>query len=79
MVDSGATSVFIHKKLVKEFNLETKKLEKPHRLKVIDGRDISSGQVDTTCTIKIEIADHVETLECFVVDVGTHDIVLGMS
>ena len=63
MVDSGATSIFIHKKLIKEFNLETRRLKEPHHLKVIDGRKISSGQVDTTCQIKIEIVNHTKVLD----------------
>ena len=79
MVDSGASACFIHNKLVKELKLPTVKKTRPRRLKVIDGRDISSGLVDTECTIVISLGSHTETLACNVTDLGSHSIVLGIS
>ncbi|KAG8725221.1 hypothetical protein FRC09_005676 [Ceratobasidium sp. 395] len=79
MVDSGATSVFINQKIVKEFNIPTQKISKPRKLRVIDGREIEGGLVDTTCSIELKIFDHTEVIDCFVVNVGNHDIVLGTS
>jgi hypothetical protein len=79
MIDSGTSSCFIHRKLVEQFKLPTLKKEFPRKLKVIDGREISSGLVDTECRFECKIGAHKEILECNVVDIGPHDIVLGMS
>ncbi|KAG8703852.1 hypothetical protein FRC09_003909 [Ceratobasidium sp. 395] len=79
MVDSGATSVFINQKIVKEFNIPTQKISKPRKLRVIDGREIEGGLVNTICSIELKIFDHTEVIDCFVVNVGNHDIVLGTS
>lgn len=52
---------------------------KPRRLKVIDGREISSGMVDTECELDLHLGDHTETITLKVVDLGSHPIVLGMT
>src|SRR2546423_9561729 len=79
MLDSGATSCFIHSSIIKVFRLPTFPNLVPKKLKVIDGREVSSGLVTKHCKIKLEIGGHMENLECHVVDIGSHDIVLGMS
>ncbi|KAG8713777.1 hypothetical protein FRC09_018344 [Ceratobasidium sp. 395] len=79
MLDSGATSTFINRRLVDEFKIPTKKLKTPRKLRVIDGRDIASGQVTEYCALNLEIFGHNEVLSAYVVDVGKHDLVLGMS
>ncbi|QRV96463.1 Retrotransposable element Tf2 protein [Ceratobasidium sp. AG-Ba] len=79
MVDSGATSVFIHERIVKEFKIPTIKLEKPKKLRVIDGREIDSGMVDKYVQIEVEIFGHSEILSAYVVNTGHNDMVLGMS
>ncbi|QRV82688.1 Retrotransposable element Tf2 protein [Ceratobasidium sp. AG-Ba] len=79
MIDSGASSIFISKKIVQDFQLFKKKLDKPRRLKVIDGREIDSGRVEHYCSINLKIFDHEEEVDACVVNVGNHDIVLGMS
>ncbi|QRV83051.1 Transposon Tf2-1 polyprotein [Ceratobasidium sp. AG-Ba] len=79
MIDSGASSIFISEKIVQDFQLFKKKLDKPRRLKVIDGREIDSGRVEHYCSINLKIFDHEEEADAYVVNVGNHDIVLGMS
>ncbi|QRW13671.1 Retrotransposable element Tf2 protein [Ceratobasidium sp. AG-Ba] len=79
MVDSGATSVFIHKRIVQEFKIPTIKLDKPKKLRVIDGREIDSGMVDKYVQLEVEIFGHSEILSAYVVNTGHNDMVLGMS
>ncbi|QRV99189.1 Transposon Ty3-G Gag-Pol polyprotein [Ceratobasidium sp. AG-Ba] len=79
MVDSGATSVFIHERIVKEFKIPTIKMDKPKRLRVIDGREIDSGVVDNYVQLEVEIFGHSEILSAYVVNTGHNDLVLGMS
>ncbi|QRV96467.1 Transposon Ty3-G Gag-Pol polyprotein [Ceratobasidium sp. AG-Ba] len=79
MVDSGATSTFIHKHIVKEFKIPTLKLDKPKKLQVIDGQEIESGIVDKYIQIEVEIFGHSEILSAYVVNTRHNDMVLGMS
>ncbi|QRV83565.1 Transposon Tf2-1 polyprotein [Ceratobasidium sp. AG-Ba] len=79
MIDSGASSIFISKKIVQDFQLFKKKLKKPRRLKVIDGREIDSGCVEHYCSINLKIFNHEEEVDAYVVNIGNHNIVLGMS
>jgi hypothetical protein len=79
MIDSGASSCFIHKDFVKNYKIPTIKKKKPRKLKVIDGREISSGLVEYECTFQLQIGSHSEEVVCNVADIGKHSIVLGMS
>ncbi|QRV95333.1 Retrotransposable element Tf2 protein [Ceratobasidium sp. AG-Ba] len=79
MLDSGASSIFISENIVRNFQLFKKKLDKPRRLKVIDGREIESGRVEHYVTLNLKIFDHEEEVDAYVVNVGNHDLVLGMA
>ncbi|QRV88426.1 Retrotransposable element Tf2 protein [Ceratobasidium sp. AG-Ba] len=79
MLDSGASSIFISERIVQDFQLFKKKLDKPCRLKVIDGREIDSGRVEHYVTINLKIFDHEEEVDAYVVNVGNQDLVLGMA
>ncbi|QRW03187.1 Retrotransposable element Tf2 protein [Ceratobasidium sp. AG-Ba] len=79
MIDSGASSVFINEKIVQDFQLFKKKLDKPRRLKVIDGREIDSGKVEHYVTINLKIFEHEEEVDAYVVNVGNHDLVLDLE
>ncbi|QRW00693.1 Retrotransposon nucleocapsid protein [Ceratobasidium sp. AG-Ba] len=79
MLDSGASSIFISENIVRDFQLFKKKLNKPRRLKVIDGREIDSGRVEHYVTLNLKIFDHEEEVDAYVVNVGNHDLVLGMA
>ncbi|QRW07681.1 Transposon Tf2-1 polyprotein [Ceratobasidium sp. AG-Ba] len=79
MVDSGATLVFIHERIIQEFKIPTIKLDKPKKLRMIDGREIDSGMVDKYVQLEVEIFGHSEILSAYVVNTGHNDMVLGMS
>ncbi|KAB5587753.1 Retrotransposable element Tf2 [Ceratobasidium theobromae] len=80
MIDSGASSCFIHKKLVEEYKIPTNAKEKAWRLRVIDGREIASGIIDTECSFDLALSgNHIEPITFNVANIGRHDVVLGMS
>ena len=79
LLDSGASSCFIHPRLAKEYHIPIVEKRKPKKLKVIDGRDISSGLVTHECTFILHLGSHTEQISCNVADIGRHSIVLGMS
>ena len=79
MIDSGASSCFIHTDLITCYHIPVTKKPVPKKLKVIDGQDISSGLVEFECTFILEIGSHKETIQCNVANIGRHNLVLGMS
>ena len=79
MIDSGASSNFIHQHIVDKYKLPVTKKKSPRRLKVIDGREISSGLVDTECSLIFQLGSHKEEIVFNVANIGRHEIVLGMS
>ncbi|QRV99064.1 Retrotransposable element Tf2 protein [Ceratobasidium sp. AG-Ba] len=79
MLDSGASSIFISENIVRDFQLFKKKLDKPRLLKVIDGREIESGRVKHYVTLNLKIFDHEEEVDAYIVNVGNHDLILGMA
>ena len=79
LLDSGASSCFIHPRMVKEYRIPTRKKNKPKKLKVIDGHDISSGLVTEECTFILHLGSHTEQISCNVAEIGKHSLVLGMS
>ncbi|QRV92159.1 Transposon Ty3-G Gag-Pol polyprotein [Ceratobasidium sp. AG-Ba] len=79
MLDSGASSIFISENIVCDFQLFRKKLDKPRRLKVINGREIDSGRVKYYVTLNLKIFDHEEEVDTYVVNVGNHNLILGMA
>ena len=70
MINSGASSCFIHKHLIDLYNIPVTKKKSPRQLKVIDGREISSGLVDTECILKLSLGSHKEELVCNIAEIG---------
>ena len=79
MIDSGASSCFLHQNLIDKYCIPTHKKAVPRHLRIIDGHDISSGLIEYECTISIYFGSHKEELSCNVTNIGHHEIVLGMS
>lgn len=79
MIDSGTSSCFISKELVKSHKLHTYRLGTPKKLNVIDRQEISSRRVEEACDLEFVINNHKEIPSGFVVDLGLHHVVLGMS
>jgi hypothetical protein len=79
MIDSGATSCFIHPSLVQDHRLPTFEYKIPKKLRVIDGREVASEQITHYTLFTCTIGNHTETLECHISNIGNHQLVLGMS
>ncbi|QRW18405.1 Retrotransposable element Tf2 protein [Rhizoctonia solani] len=79
MIDSGATSCFIHPLLVETYRLPTYLHPIPKKLRVIDGQEIDSGQITHFTRFKCTIGNHTKELECHISNIGNHQLVLGMS
>src|SRR5262249_16329739 len=78
MIDSGATSSFIHQDLVAKSKLRTTLKAKPRRVEVIDGRDISSGPITHECRVNLQLGQSQQQATLDVTDLGTSDLILGV-
>ncbi|QRW23397.1 Retrotransposable element Tf2 protein [Rhizoctonia solani] len=72
MIDSGATSCFIHPLLVETYRLPTYLHPIPKKLRVIDGQEIDSGQITHFTRFKCTIGNHTKELECHISNIGNH-------
>src|SRR5687767_14580047 len=79
MIDCRATSCFIHPFIVKEYHLPKFNQTKLKTLKVIDSCEVALGLVKQHTQLSIQIANHMEGIQCHIADVGNHHLVLGMS
>ncbi len=81
MIDSGAIDNFMAKALVKKEEYPTQKKPDAYNLMIVDGNPLlnENKRVDKeTRPLSIAIQQHHEKLIFDIVEMATHDIVLGM-
>jgi hypothetical protein len=79
LVDSGATTTFINKRLVKSNNLLTHKLASLFNVINADGTSNKSEQITDAIRCYLEIETHKSKNQILVTDLGSKDMILGMS
>lgn len=77
MIDSGATSTFINRRLVESLGLTLTKKTHPRPLFTVDGSQIKGGSVKFEVLVQLSLGHHQEDIVLDVVDIGRHDIILG--
>lgn len=76
LLDDGATSCFIHSRIVQQFNLPTQPISHPLHANSIHGR----SEVNLTCEVKIRLEKYTETLHMYVLNhMNQYDIILGRN
>ena len=79
LLDSGATSNFVNMSLVQENKFPVSKLDVPRKLKVVDGRSISSGDVTTSLSSEMSVEKiHKEKIMFHVAQIGRFPVILGL-
>ena len=61
MVDSGASTLFIHRRFVQENKIQTRKLREPIRVYNIDGTENKAGAVTEMAIVNMQVGGHLET------------------
>ena len=80
MIDSGATSSFIDRNLVKSYSIPNKQKKTPNILRVIDGRDISSGAITHhTHNLYLTYMNHKEYIKLDITKLIDYPIILGIT
>jgi len=78
LLDSGAMGMFADKKFVERNGFRLEKLERPVRIRNVDGTGNSGGLVTHKIEVKIYYQGHVERMKLDICDLGRTEVVLGM-
>jgi len=78
LLDSGATGMFADKKFVEKNGFKLEKLDRPVRIKNVDGTGNSRGLVTHEIEVNMYYQGHVERMRLDVYDLGRTEVILGM-
>jgi len=78
LLDSGATGMFADKKFVERKGFRLEKLERPVRIRNVDGTGNSGGLVTHEIEVNVYYRGHVERIKLDVCDLGRTEVILGM-
>ena len=77
LIDSGATECFVSTRVVREHNMKICKKKEKLKIFLADGSEkISSQCLQDIC---VDLGDHVEYLDFFILDLPKYDVILGKS
>jgi predicted aspartyl protease len=79
MIDSGASTLFINRKLVEKHNIRTCCLDQPITLLNIDGTPNRAGQITHVAPLQMTVGPVTESWEFVVTDLGPEEVVLGIE
>jgi gag-polyprotein putative aspartyl protease len=77
LLDSGATELFIHPRVVHELQLSTSRLHHPRTVRNVDGTNNKLGEVTDEVQLSIHHEDYDEEHRFLVADIGEDDVILG--
>lgn len=79
LIDTGASGyAFVDESFVRHHKLNMTPLKIPRQVEVIDGRPIRSGKITHFVTLDLDIHGHREEAPCFVTQLGSYPIVMGI-
>ena len=79
MVDSGATTKFLHRRFIERNSLMTRKLARPIPLYNIDGTENRDGMITEVAVLDMAVGDHRKKVVFVVMDIGEEDVVKKTS
>jgi len=78
LLDSGATGMFMNKKIAAKHGFRLQKLERPVAVRNVDGTNNSGGAIILQVEVNVYYKSHVERMRIDVYDLEKTDIILGM-
>jgi len=78
LLDSSATGMFADKAFVEKHSFKKEKLERPVRIRNVDGMSNSRGLVEKEIEVNMYFQGHVERIRMDVCDLGKTEVILGM-
>jgi hypothetical protein len=77
LLNSGATECFIHPRVVKQLQLQKTKLQKPQKVKNMDGTLNQSGEVTEGVTLVIKYNGKPQKHLFYIANIGEDNLILG--
>jgi len=78
LLDSGAMGMFMDKRAVAKHRFMLQKLERPIKVRNIDGTNNSGGAITYQVEVNVYYKGHVERIRMYVCDLGKMEVILGM-
>ena len=78
LLNSGTTGMFIDKKTAAKHRFRLQKLERPVRVKNINGMYNSRGAITHQIEVNVYYKSHVERMRMDIYDLGRTEVILGM-
>jgi len=78
LLDSDATGMFADKKFVEKNSFKLEKLDRPVRIRSVDGTGNSGGLVTHEIEVNVYYQGHVERMKLDICDLGRTEEILGM-
>jgi len=78
LLDSGATGMFMDREIAKKHGFKMTKLERPLKVKNVDGTENSRGNIMYKVEVNIFYKNHMERIRMDVCNLGKTEVILGM-
>jgi len=78
LLDSGATGMFMDKKMAVKHGLRLQKLERPVAVRNVNRTNNSGGAITHQVEVNMYYKSHVERIRMDVYNLGKTDVILGM-
>jgi hypothetical protein len=78
LVDSGASGMFFDRKFVQKHNLQQKRLEKPIRVRNVDGSNNDNGMITHCVWMNVTLDNRNVDLRFHVSGLGHEEMILGL-
>ena len=78
LLDSGATGIFMDKRMVARHRFKLQKLERPIMVRNMNGTNNSGGAITYQVEVNIYYKGHIERIRIDICDLGKIEIILGM-
>ena len=79
LVDSGAYSIFIHERIIKEHGFKKDLLPHPYNVFNADNTPNKAGMITHQVMLKLKSGEHESAHSALITNLGTKDIILGMT
>jgi len=78
LLDSGATGLFMSKKLAEKQGFKLERLMKPIKVKNVDGSNNKGGSITHKVEVNLYYRGHIEQVRMDICELGKTDIILGI-
>ena len=78
LLDSGETGLFMNKGLAERQGFKLEKLNKPIKVRNVDGSDNKGGSITYEVEVNLYYRGHIERVRMDVCELGKTEVILGM-